>query len=147
MVEGEPTSGGEGRCTWCGNPVERDDGWRLGEEPGARRATFCRLEHVVPWALQGAHWEAGEADEPAGERRATFCRLEHVVPWQIQGAFWEAGEAPELGDQPSRCSHCDAELDEISVLLMRHRGKHRIADGFCSVEHMAEWAKAGGRWR
>src|SRR5215218_9904351 len=52
------------RCTWCGARVERDDGFRLGEEPGERRAVFCRLEHVVPWALQGAHWEAGAPDEP-----------------------------------------------------------------------------------
>jgi hypothetical protein len=33
------------------------------------------------------------------------------------------------------------------VLLVRHRGEHRVADGFCSVDHLNEWAKAGGRWR
>jgi hypothetical protein len=33
------------------------------------------------------------------------------------------------------------------VLLVRHRGEHRVADDFCSVEHMGEWAKAGGRWQ
>jgi hypothetical protein len=102
-------------CTWCGAEVEAGDGFR--------------------------------AYEPSGDRRAAFCRLEHVVPWRIQGAFWEAGEAPELDDRPSRCSHCDAELGEVSVLLVRHRGEHRIADGFCSVEHMGDWAKAGGRWQ
>jgi hypothetical protein len=104
-------------CTWCGAEVGPDDGFR--------------------------------AYEPAGERRATFCRLEHLVPWSIQGAFWEAGAAPEpaeIGDLPARCSHCDAELGDVHVLLVRHRGEHRIGDAFCSVEHMGEWAKAGGRW-
>ncbi len=106
------------RCTWCGAEVDGGDGFR--------------------------------AYEPAGDRRATFCRLEHLIPWQIQGAFWEPGEAPdetELGERPSRCSQCDDELGDVFVLLVRHRGEHRIADGFCSVEQMADWAKAGGRWR
>ena len=31
-------------------------------------------------------------------------------------------------------------------MLVRHRGEHRIADDFCSADHMLEWAKAGGRW-
>src|SRR3954466_1309097 len=53
------------RCSWCGERIDRDDGFRLAEEPGERRAAFCRLEHVVPWALQGAHWEAGSVEEPA----------------------------------------------------------------------------------
>jgi hypothetical protein len=105
------------RCTWCGSPVERDDGFR--------------------------------AYEPAGERRASFCRLEHVVPWAIRGALWEAGapEAGEAGETIDRCSHCDAELGEVRVLLVRRRGEHRIGDGFCDVEHLAAWAKAGGRWQ
>ena len=43
-------------------------------------------------------------------------------------------------------------VDELSgfisaCALVRHRGEHRIADGFCSVDHMADWAKSGGRWR
>ena len=74
---------------------------------------------------------------PAPER-AAFCRLEHVVPWAIQGPHWEAeaiGE-PRDDDGPRRCSHCDAELGDVRVLLVRHRGEHRIADGFCSVDHL-----------
>jgi hypothetical protein len=105
------------RCTWCGAEVDTDDGFR--------------------------------AYEPSGDRRAVFCRLEHLVPWRIQGAFWEAGEL-EPGVDPAglrECSHCGAELGDVSVLLVRHRGEHRIADAFCSVEHMGDWAKAGGRWR
>ena len=39
------------------------------------------------------------------------------------------------------------QLGEVYVLLMRHRGGHRVGDGFCSVTHLRDWAKAGGRWR
>ncbi len=108
----------EEQCTWCGESVEPDDGFR--------------------------------AYEPAGERRAVFCRLEHIVPWSIQGAHWEAGGAPDPGSLEQdalRCSSCDAEIGEVHVLLVRHRGEHRLTDAFCSTEHMADWAKAGGRWQ
>jgi hypothetical protein len=105
-------------CSWCGDAIEATDGWRAQEVPGARRAAFCRLEHVVPWSIQGAHWEAGEIEEPSG----------------VIGA-------------PGDCAHCDAALGDVHVLLVRHRGEHRIPDAFCSADHMAEWAKAGGRWR
>ena len=108
----------ERQCTWCGKAVEPEDGYRL--------------------------------SEPAGERRAVFCRLEHVVPWAIQGPKWEAGETAEtvyIGDSLTRCAQCDAALDDTRVLLVHHRGEHRIPDAFCSVEHAADWAKAGGRWR
>jgi hypothetical protein len=105
-------------CTWCGASVHADDGFRLYEFAGARRATFCRLEHVVPWAIQGAHWEPGEPID----------------------AF-------SIEEGPATCSHCGEQLDDVRVLLVRHRGEHRIPDGFCSVDHLLEWAKAGGRWR
>ena len=104
-------------CTWCGNEIERDDGFRAYEPAGERRAAFCRLEHVVPWVIRGDRWEAGEMDEP------------------------------ESASSLDRCAHCDAELGDVHVVLVRHRGEHRIADGFCGVEHLGEWAKAGGRWR
>ena len=102
------------QCSWCGDPVELGEGWRAAEIPGARRAAFCRLEHVVPWRIQGPHWEPGELDEAA--------------------------------DAPDACSHCGAPLGDMRVLLVRHRGEHRIPDAFCSADHMAAWAKAGGRW-
>jgi hypothetical protein len=118
VVEGGPTSQRGERCSWCGDRVDRDDGFRLSEEPGARIAAFCRLEHIVPWAIQGAHWEPGEADEPSDIARGL-----------------------------ERCAHCDAQLADVRVLLVRHRGEHRIPDAFCSVAHAADWARAGGRWR
>jgi hypothetical protein len=108
----------EGRCSWCGAHVERDDGFRMSEEPGARNAIFCRLEHVVPWAMQGAHWEPGDADEPSDLTRGI-----------------------------DECAQCGMALGDVRVALIRHRGEHRIPDVFCSVDHAADWAKAGGRWR
>jgi hypothetical protein len=103
-------------CTWCGTPVAAGDGFRALELAGARRATFCRLEHVVPWAIRGAYWEPApeDAEAPAGL---------------------------------TECAHCGAPLGDAPVLLVRERGDARIADGFCSVEHLLGWAKAGGRYR
>jgi hypothetical protein len=102
------------RCSWCGRAVEADDGYR--------------------------------AYEPASDRRAVFCRLEHVVPWAIRGAAWEVG--PAAGEPGVRtCSWCAADLGDAYVLLVRSRGEHRIPDGFCTVAHLLEWAKAGGRYR
>ena len=104
-------------CTWCGEQVEANDGFRLAELPGDRGATFCRLEHVVPWAIQGPHWEAGTPVEPS-----------------------------DVGDEIDTCAHCGEPLGDVRVLLVRHRGEHRVPDGFCSVTHLREWAKAGGRY-
>jgi hypothetical protein len=105
-------------CTWCGAEVEASDGFRAYEPAGDRRAVFCRLEHVVPWAIQGPHWEAGALTEQ-----------------------------PTIDEGLRSCASCGRDLGEIHVLLVRHRGEHRVGDGFCSVEHMADWAKAGGRWQ
>jgi len=105
-------------CTWCGNDVERDDGFRLYEPAGERRAVFCRLEHVVPWTIQGPHWDAGELTEPS-----------------------------RVAEEVGECAHCGEPLGDVRVLLVRHRGEARVPDGFCSVDHLNEWAKAGGRWQ
>ena len=114
--------GAEDKCTWCGARVEDSDGFRAYEPAGDRRAAFCRLEHVVPWAMQGPHWEPGA----------------------LAGLATPGGEAEEGGSRA--CAHCGTSLGEVRVLLVRHRGEHRVADDFCSTEHMADWAKAGGRW-
>jgi hypothetical protein len=104
-------------CTWCGGRVEPEDGFRLTEPAGARRAAFCRLEHVIPWAMTGARWEPGELREPS----------------DIEASL-------------DACAQCGEPLGEVHLLLVRHRGEHRIPDAFCSVDHLAEWAKAGGRY-
>ena len=104
------------RCSWCGADVEPGDGFRAYEPAGGRRAVFCRLEHIVPWAIRGAHWEPLDADP---------------------GAF---------ADGLSECAWCRIPLSDDHVALVRSRGEHRIPDGFCGVAHLLEWAKAGGRW-
>jgi hypothetical protein len=104
-------------CTWCGEAVEPTDGFRLAEAPGDRRAVFCRLEHAVPWAIQGPSWQPGAPTEPS-----------HVA------------------DSVDSCAHCGERLGEVRLMLIRHRGEHRIPDGFCSVDHLRAWAAAGGRY-
>lgn len=106
------------RCNWCGSPVAPDEGFRAAEEAGERLAVFCRLEHVVPWAMQGPHWDAGVLRE-------------------------HPPEDPEL----KRCAECGTAVDDTRVLLVHHRGEHRIGDAFCGADHLRAWAHAGGRWR
>ena len=105
-------------CSWCGEDVDPDDGFRVYEPALKRRAVFCRLEHIVPWALQGPDWGEGETEE-----------------------------RPRTDQGPLRCAHCERALDDVGVLLVRHRGEFRIPDQFCEVDHLAAWAKAGGRWQ
>ena len=106
------------RCSWCGAAVGLDEGYRVAEEAGERRAVFCRLEHVVPWAMQGPHWDAG----PLGETLTANSELD-------------------------RCAECGVTLDDTRVVLVHHRGEHRIADAFCGSDHLLLWSRAGGRWR
>ena len=106
------------KCSWCGTDIGRDEGFRATEPEGERVAAFCRLEHIVPWAIQGAHWNPGRILAPG-----------------------------DPDDGLGRCAHCGGPLGGHRVLLVRHRGEHRIADAFCGIEHLLAWAKAGGRWR
>jgi len=104
-------------CSWCGVAVDRDEGFRAAEPVGERRATFCRLEHVVPWILQGPHWEPGRI------------------------------AAPDADSGLGVCAHCGDDVGDTRILLVRCRGEHRIGDAFCSVDHLLAWTKRGGRWR
>lgn len=103
-------------CSWCGVDVGESEGFRASEAAGERRASFCRLEHIVPWVIQGARWEPGTA------------------------------VAGDPGD-PTACAQCGTNVGDRSVVLVRHRGAHRIVDVFCTTVHLLDWAKAGGRWR
>jgi hypothetical protein len=97
-------------CTWCGTAVDAGAGYRAFEPAGGRRAVFCRLEHVVPWAIRGASWEPGPpVDDPRvaacswcaqplgdarvllvrarGEHRVHdgFCGVAHLLEWAKAG--------------------------------------------------------------
>ena len=98
---------GADACSWCSEAVEAHDGFRLLEPAGERHAAFCPLEHAVPWAMEAPHWEPGAAEEPPGIERSLEA-----------------------------CAHCGVQLPDTSVVLVRHRGEHRIPDGFCSVDHL-----------
>jgi hypothetical protein len=75
----------------------------------------------------------------------------------MRGARWQVGQPfdPSGLETESVCAQCGDPLGDARLLLVRHRrlsgqlsGQlHRIPDGFCSVDHLLEWAKAGGRWR
>lgn len=82
----------------------------------------------------------------SGAGRATFCRLEHVVPWVMRGAAWEPAPEPAIPDVDSACAVCGVPPGASAVMLVRTRGPHAIADGFCGAEHLLAWAKAGGRY-
>src|SRR5882724_12879447 len=97
-------------CSWCGVDVGAGEGFRASEPAGERRAAFCRLEHVVPWAMQGAHWEPGTA-------------LDANDPDEARGP----------------CAHCGADVGDTRVVLVRHRGAHRISDVFCATGHLLDW--------
>jgi hypothetical protein len=72
------------------------------------------------------------------------------VPWVIRGASWEVAqedEAPEGDGAVAACAWCEAPLGEARVLLVRSRGEHRVPEGFCGLDHLLAWAKAGGPYR
>ena len=52
----------------------------------------------------------------------------------------------DVGDT-MKCAHCGQDVGETRILLVRCRGEHRIGDAFCSLDHLVEWAKRGGRWQ
>jgi len=105
-------------CTWCGAEVAADDGFRLRDAGGGRRAVFCRLEHIVPWEIKGARWEDAGDDAP--------------------------GAQSEQATDP--CAYCGEQPGPERLLLTRHRQSHRILDVFCDTGHLGAWAKRGGRF-
>ena len=103
-------------CTWCGNEVEPGDGFRAYEP--ARRAARGVLPARArdPLVDPGCPLGRGHADRAAVSR---------------------SGRDPLLPDR-------QAELTDTHVLLVRHRGEHRVAHVFCSVDHMTAWARQAG---
>ncbi len=105
-------------CSACGVAITNDSGLRLTEPEVERHAAFCRLEHLVAWAERDGEWRSGALLDD-----------------------------DESGEGLGRCVQCGDGLSYGRVMLVRHRGPLRIGDAFCGVEHAAEWAGAGGRWR
>ncbi len=110
------TGGGE-RCSWCGETVPTGDGDRAAEPAGERVAAFCRLDHVIPWASQGARWEPGTL----GERGA--------LPAE---------------DPAGPCAHCGEPTGDAYVLLVERRAEAQVVNAFCSADHLSAWARGGG---
>ena len=77
------------RCSWCGTAVEAGDGYRAYEPAGGRRAVFCRLEHLVPWAIRGASWDPGQPVDDPRLRTCSLCDAEleeaHVLLVRSRG--------------------------------------------------------------
>lgn len=96
----------------------------------------------------GAEVDSGDGYRVHGpEGAAVFCRLEHVVPWVMRGGAWDEGSVDEGVAALAECSECGAALGSEQVALVRHRGELRVADAFCSMEHLRSWAAAGGPYR
>lgn len=105
-------------CSWCGTPVGPDAGLRVAEPELLRGAAFCRLEHIVPWGEAGAEFGLTDVLE----------------------------DDEDDGEGLGRCAQCAEPLRPGRVLLVRHQGPLRIADAFCGIDHLVDWAKAGGRF-
>ena len=57
------------KCDWCGVGLAEDEGLRLIQPERNLGASFCRLEHVVPWLTQKNDWHIWpkvEVPEEAG---------------------------------------------------------------------------------
>jgi hypothetical protein len=77
--------------------VDAGDSWVARREGGGGEAAFCRLEHVVPWAMrgEGAQWPPAavelvrhRAKHHIGER---FESTAHLRDWAASGGPWRSG--------------------------------------------------------
>jgi hypothetical protein len=55
------------KCDWCGVGLDEDEGLRLIQPQRNLGASFCRLEHVVPWLMQKNDWHIWPGVEVPGE--------------------------------------------------------------------------------
>jgi len=57
------------KCDWCGVGLEEGEGLRLIQPKRNLGASFCRLEHMVPWLMKKNDWHIWtkvEVPESAG---------------------------------------------------------------------------------
>ena len=80
-------------CSWCGKALEKADHWRADEAGGEREASFCRLEHVVPWAMRRRDWAAATLVHHRAGRRIeeSFDSVEEMRAWAAAGGPWQGG--------------------------------------------------------
>ena len=128
-------------CSWCGVEVGTDEGFRAAEPEGERKAAFCRLEHVVPWAIQGAHWEPGtilqpgEPDDGLGAARTAAARWATAASCSCATAASTASPTPSAasttccsGRRPGALA--DAELAASVVrAALRRCAAHCLTEG------------------
>jgi len=152
--DGDETSS-RGRCATCSSrrastprrrsptgcarrwrPTSPPDGAAGMTQPSGERCSWCGAAGRTPMT-------ASARSSAEGERRAVFCRLEHVVPWLIRGAHWEPAISPSRRPSSKRSTVARTATASLraAVLLFRHRGEHRIADGFCEPDHLLEWRR------
>ena len=115
-----------------------------------RRAAMAADHTSVKCSWCGVPVDVGDgyrlAEEP-GARSAVFRRRSTSCHGRSRGRTGSRAKSTWTAATVDRCAHCDEPLGEVRVVLVRHRGAHRIPDGFCSVDHLRAWAAAGGRWR
>ncbi len=74
--------------------MDRHDCWVARRVRGEEEAAFCRLEHIVPWAMRGgAGWGAGEVElvRQRGAHRIVerFESAEQMRIWAQKGGPWQ----------------------------------------------------------
>ena len=77
-------------CSRCGAEVGELDHWRARGPGEGEEAVFCRLEHVVPWAMKGPDWSpALLVHHRAGHRiEETFESIDELRRWANAGGRW-----------------------------------------------------------
>ena len=70
--------------------VREADYWRACEAEGERTVAFCRLEHVVPWAMKEPGWSAVVlVHHRAGhEISEEFDSIDQMREWANAGGRW-----------------------------------------------------------
>ena len=107
------------------------------------RASCERSLHLVRRGRRGRRryraYERRAAAARCSAGSSTSCRGRSAAP--------RGSRARRSTTAPDDLLVVRRELGDAHVLLVRSRGEHRVHDGFCGVEHLLEWAKAGGRYR
>jgi hypothetical protein len=70
--------------------VGETDYWLAHEAEGERTAAFCRLEHVVPWAMREPGWpDVVLVHHRAGHRISeAFDSVDQLREWANAGGRW-----------------------------------------------------------